>query len=381
MTRFHSFAHARRKSRRRLPRGIFEYIDRGIGEEASLRDLYARLDAITITPKVLGTKPARSTETELFGRTAGAPVAIAPTAMAGLVHPDGEVVLTRAATRHRVPVCLSTQSITSIERLRRMVPDAELWMQLYLWQDRDLSVGLLERAAGAGVEILVMTVDTRYRARKEWNEYNGFGMPFTLSPRNVADLCRHPGWIARVVLPNLLRDGLPAFGNYPEGMRPGLLGPAGDPRVELRHELTWEDVAWVRDRWRGKLVLKGILAPEDAEKARTCGADGIVVSSHGARNFDASPAPCDVLPQILPVSGGMTVMADSGIRRGLDVLRYRLLGAAAVMTGRLPLWALASGGEDGVDAAFEVLRQEYVEALDSAGIDEIEPGSLGIGGA
>lgn len=369
-----SFAAARRGARRRLTRGLFDYIDRGVGQETALGDLYRSIDAVRIVPRVLRADTGRSTTQVLFGKTVDAPIVIAPTAMAGLVHPDGEVVLARAASRHGLPVCLSTQSLTSVARLRAEVPDADIWMQLYLWQDRDLSLGLMGRAAEAGADVLVMTVDTPYGVRKPWNLHNGFGMPFSVTPRSLADLCLHPGWLLRVVLPNLLRDGLPELGNYPQELRPRLLGPSTDARVALRANLNWEDVAWVRDHWPGTLVLKGILAAEDVDLARRAGADGIVVSSHGARNFDAAPAPMDVLADIARLGQGMTVMADSGIRHGLDVLRYRVRGAQAVMIGRLPLWALASAGEAGVNCALSVLRREYVEALDSAGIADDLPG-------
>ncbi|MGO4852254.1 alpha-hydroxy acid oxidase [Phaeovulum sp. W22_SRMD_FR3] len=371
MRAYHSFNDARDRARRRLPRGLFDYVDRGVGEEASLLALRQSLDAVKIAPRAFVSEKARGTATQLFGRSCGAPFIIAPTAMAGLIHLDGEIALARAATRHGLPVCLSTQSVTSVEDLARQVPDADIWMQLYLWQDLDLSAGLMDRAAGAGAKVLVMTIDTPYGVRKEWNIRNGFGMPFRLSPRSLSDFALHPGWLLRVALRHLIRSGMPRLGNYPEGMRPSLLGGSDAPRVALRRDLRWQDVAWVRKRWAGRLILKGVMTAEDAQRAAQVGADGIVVSSHGARNFDAAPAPIEVLSQIRAATPpGVTVLADSGIRRGLDVLRYQLRGAEAVMLGRLPLWALAAGGEAGVDLALAVLRQEYVEALDSGGAPE-----------
>lgn len=371
-----SFEEMRRAARRRLPRGLFDYIDRGVGEEAGLRALRARLDSVEIAPRVLRSDKTRSIAGMLFGDALDAPFIIAPTAMAGLVRAQGEVTLARIAARHGLPVCLSTQSITAVERLRDGAPDATIWMQLYLWQERALSLGLLERAKAAGAGVLVMTVDTPYGARKEWNIRNGFGVPFRFTTRSLADLALHPRWLMGAALPNMLRDGLPSLGNYPDGMRPTLTGGPTDPRVALRRDLSWDDVAWARDHWRGALVLKGVLTVEDAQQAAAIGADGIVVSSHGARNLDAAPAPIDVLPGIAAAVGDrLVVLADSGVRRGLDVLRYRLRGAAAVMLGRLPLWALAAGGADGLDAALSALRAEYVEALDFAGVGDFgDPG-------
>lgn len=359
-------------ARRRLPRGLFDYIDRGVGDEAALRNLRTSLEAVEIAPRVLKSDSTRSTECSLYGKSLSAPFIIAPTAMAGLVHYDGEIILGRVAARQGIPVCLSTQSISSIQRLRAEVPESEIWMQLYLWNDRELSLELLKRAEDAGTDVLVMTVDTPYGARKEWNIHSGFDMPFRICPASIADLSLHPRWVLGVVLRNLMKQGMPRLGNYPAEMRPGLLAGKAGSRVALRQDLGWEDVQWVRKHWKGQLVLKGILTPQDALVSKEAGADGIVVSSHGARNFDAAPAPASVLPDIVKLAGKeMTVLADSGIQRGLDVLRYRLRGAQAVMLGRLPLWALAAGGEAGLENALAVLKQEYTEALDFAGIGNI----------
>ncbi len=368
MTDDSSFDEMRRTARRRLPRGLFDYIDRGVGDERALASLRERLGAVEIVPRVLRANSARSITCNLFGDICGAPFVIAPTAMAGLIEHDGEIAVARAATRLGIPICLSTQSVISVERLRDAVPDATVWMQLYLWEDLDLSAALMRRAEASGVRVLAMTVDTPYGARKEWNLRSGFGMPFRISRSSVTDVLLRPGWFLKAVVPSLLGGGLPTLENYPREMRPRLLGRATDPRVALRGNLSWDDVAWVRDHWKGHLILKGVLSPDDALKAAECGADGIVVSSHGARNLDAAPAPIDALPDIAGVAGErMTVLSDSGVRRGLDVLRYQIRGAEAVMIGRLPLWALAAGGERGVAAALAVLRQEYIEALDFTG--------------
>lgn len=364
MRGFLSFDEARRSARRRLPRGLFDYIDRGVGEEASLRALRTRLDAAEITPKMLLGADTPDARVTLFGQQLDAPFIIAPTAMAGLVHRGGEEALARAAARSGVPFCLSTQSLGSVEEIARAVPDLTIWMQFYLWQDLDLSEALLQSARRAGVRVAVMTIDTPAGSRKEWNLRSGFDMPFKPCMRSLSDLVLRPNWLFGVALARTLRHGLPAMNNYPETMRPRLIGKSVDPQVTLMKGLNWDHVRWLRDRWQGKLVLKGILSRDDAETAISVGADGIVVSSHGARNFDASPAPIDVLEDISALCDGrLTVMADSGIRRGLDVLRYRRRGAEAVMLGRLPLWALAAEGEHGVVKALSILKEEYIESL------------------
>ncbi len=365
------FDEMRLAARRLLPSGLFDYIDRGVGDEVALRALRTALDAVEIAPRVLHSNSSRSVECSLFGQSLAAPIIIAPTAMAGLIRNNGEVLLARAASRHGIPICLSTQSITSIEHLRAKVPSARIWLQLYLWQERDLSLELLKRAEASGASVLVMTVDTPYGARKEWNIRSGFDVPFRFSPRNVSEMCLHPRWVTGILSAILMNRGIPSLGNYPREMRPGLLGARTDARVRLRRDLRWDDVAWVRSHWKDKLVLKGIMTPEDAVAAEAAGVDGIVVSSHGARNFDAAPSPIDVVHTIAGAVGSqLTVLADSGVQRGVDVLRYRLRGAEAVMIGRLPLWALAAGGEAGLDNALTILKQEYLEALDFAGIEE-----------
>lgn len=363
MSGFLSFEEARRSARRRLPRGLFDYIDRGVGEEASLRALRTRLDAAEITPRMLAGDDEPDIRVTLFGQRHEAPFIIAPTAMAGLVHRSGEEALARAAARCGVPFCLSTQSLSSVEEIARAAPDLSIWMQIYLWQDLGLSEVLLRQAWDTGVRVAVMTIDTPAASRKEWNLRSGFNMPFRLSGRSLSDLARRPNWLVGTILPRAIRHGLPAMNNYPQALRPRLIGAPIDPRVTLMKGLNWDHARWLRDHWAGKLVLKGVLSCADAEMAIGIGADGIVVSSHGARNFDASPAPIDVLEDISATcQGHLTVMADSGIRRGLDVLRYRSRGAEAVMLGRLPLWALAAEGEAGVDKALSILKEEYIES-------------------
>lgn len=364
MATFLSFDAARCHARRRLPRGLFDYIDRGVGEEASLRALRTRLDAAGIVPQVLQGRTGPYTGCTLFGQRYAAPFIIAPTAMAGLVHRQGEAALARAAGAAGIPFSLSTQSVSGVDEIARAAPETAIWMQIYLWRELSFTEALLARARNAGVRVLVMTVDTPAGARKEWNLQSGFNMPFRICARSLTDLALRPNWLAGVMLPQVLRGGIPQMDNYPEGMRPRLIGPPVDPRLSLMPGLNWDHVAWLRDRWSGTLILKGILSPDDARRAAEAGADGIVVSSHGARNFDAAPAPIDVLPQIISaVAGRLTVLADSGVKRGLDVLRYTTRGARSVMLGRLPLWALASGGEAGVHEMLAVLRTEYAEAL------------------
>lgn len=219
-----SYSELRELACLRLPRGLFDYIDRGVGDETGLRRLRSLLDDVTVTPRVLRSNAHRSIACDLFGTRCHAPFFIAPTAMAGLIEHQGEVALARAATACGLPICLSTQSVTSVADLRAAVPKAEIWMQIYLWQDIELSYALLTRARQAETKVVVVTVDTPYGSRKPWNDRRGVGVPIRLTARNLFETACRPRWVARALLPALLTHDLPEFGNYPESLRPRLLG-------------------------------------------------------------------------------------------------------------------------------------------------------------
>ncbi|MFT3691055.1 alpha-hydroxy acid oxidase [Paenirhodobacter sp.] len=343
----------RAAARRRLPRGLFQYIDRGTEDEASLRRIRASLDAVRLEPRVLNGACPVSLETTVLGRVRPTPLVIAPTALAGMVAANGETLLARAASRFGIPFTVSTQSVEPIEDIRRGAPDAELWFQLYVWNDRARTADLLRRVAASGCETLVLTVDTQMPPKREYNLRNGFGVPFRPGLRNVTDMLCHPRWLWTVVL----RRGMPSYGHYPPEFRNGLMTGEMSEGLRLDPALTWEDFRALRDAWAGRIVLKGVLSAADAERARTEGADGIVVSTHGGRNCDSLPTTAEALPRI--ASGTVPdLLADSGIRRGSDVLKYLALGACAVQLGRAPLWGLAAGGEAGAVALIDVILSE-----------------------
>ncbi len=358
-----NFSDFRLKAKRRLPKGLFEYIDRGTEDELALTTIRDRLDRLKFLPRILAGDPDPVLETTVFGRSQPQPLVVAPTALAGLVAHDGEVKLARVAAAHGLPFTVSTQSITGVEDIRAAVPDATLWFQLYMWQDRALSYHLLEQVKACGISTLVVTLDTPVSAKREYNTRNGFGIPFSFSPRAAIDMACHPGWLARVMLPYLRHSGVPTYGNYPPAFRSKITRPSIDRAVKLL-SLSREDLVTLRARWQGEIILKGVLHPDDAELAVNLGADGIVVSAHGGRNLDAAVAPADVLPQIAQrVAGRLKVFADSGVRRGSDVLKYLALGADAVLLGRLPLWALAANGERGADQALHMLVHEMTTTM------------------
>lgn len=362
----------RGRARKILPRGLFEYIDRGTEDETALRRLRASLDGITLMPSVLTGHDKRSLETTLLGQRLGAPLVVAPTALAGLVAHDGETKLARAASCVGIPVCISTQSVTTVDAIRRGAPDAMLWFQLYVWRDRVLTARLLERARASGCETLIVTVDTPVAPNREYNSRNGFGIPFVPTLRSLMDVALHPRWLAGVLMRYLASVGMPTYGHYPDEFRTTIARTSIADAVRLEHRLNWDDMRWLRDIWAGKLIIKGILAPMDAEIATEIGADAIVVSAHGGRNLDCLPAPAECVPMIVDaVKGRLTILADSGVRRGTDALKYLALGADAVLLGRLPLWGLAAGGEVGAEAVLRMILREMDTAMAFLGTDSI----------
>jgi len=359
MNALQNFDDFRARAKRRLPRMLFEYIDRGSEDEQALRALRTGLDAIRFAPRVLTGMDAPDTRCQYLDQTCPLPLVIAPTALAALVCHDGEAKLARAAGRTGVPFTVSTQSVTTIETIRAAAPDTTLWFQLYLWQDREQSYSLLERVRGAGVSTLVVTVDTPVAPNREYNVKNGFAVPFRPSARAAADALRHPAWLFGVLLRYLCRDGMPSYGHYPQAFRHNILSAAQSRALALAHRLTWDDIKRLRDVWPGRLIVKGILHRDDAAQALAAGMDGIVVSSHGGRNLDCAVTPTEVLADIVAaVNDAIPVFADSGVRRGSDVAKYLALGATAVWIGRAPLWGLAAAGEAGADWLLARLAHE-----------------------
>lgn len=362
----------RRRARQYLPSGLFEYIDRGAEDETALRRLRTSLDAITLLPAVLTGHDRRDFETTLFGRKLAAPFAVAPTALAGLVAHDGETKLARAASRVGVPVCISTQSVTTVETIRRGAPDALLWFQLYVWRDRALTKRLLERATACGCDNLLVTVDTPVSPNREYNRRSGFGIPFTPRLRSMIDMALHPTWLFGVLARYLVTEGMPTYGHYPEAFRAAMTRADISEAVQLEPRLSWDDMRWLREIWPGGLTIKGVLTVKDAEQAAEIGADAIVVSSHGGRNLDCLPAPADCISAIAEaVEGRLTILADSGVRRGTDVLKYLALGAEAVLLGRLPLWGLAAGGEAGAESILRMILHEMDIAMAFLGTERV----------
>lgn len=366
-----NFAEVRERARRRLPRGLFEYIDRGTEDEIGLVHTCRAWDDITLTPAALVDVSSRSTTCTLFSREAAAPLVVAPTALAGLVWKDGEVALARAAKSAGVPFTVSTQSVTAIEEIAST--GARIWLQLYVWRDRSLTHAFIERAQHAGAEALLLTVDTAVSPNREYNVRNGFGIPLRPTLRNVLDVLCHPRWLAGVLLPQLASSGVPTYAHYPAGFRTAIGREALGDAVKLCERVTWSDVHELRRRWTGPMLLKGILSVADACRAADAGCDGIVVSNHGARNLDCAPTTVAVLPAIARAVGDrMTVLVDSGIRRGGHIAKAIALGARGVLVGRAPLYGLAAGGEDGARHVLDILMEELDRTMALTGCTALD---------
>lgn len=369
----------RKIAQRRLPKGLFEFVDRGTEDEVSLRNNRAVFDRIRLKPRTLVDVSGRSQETTLFGVKHKMPLVIAPTGVAGLLWHEGEIALARAAREAGIPFTLATGSMTGMEKVAEQA-GGELWFQLYMWPDRKLSHQLVERARAAGFKALVVTVDGVVPGNREYNLRNGFTIPFSFTRKNVLDVLLHPGWMLNVLAKYVLTTGMPRYENYPSEIKYKVTAaPMG--RSQMRNDsLNWEDLRDLRKMWPGKLLVKGVLHPQDAVLAAECGADGVIVSNHGGRNLDGAISPIEVLPQVAEAVGKrMTVLVDSGFRRGTDVAKALALGAHAVQIGRSTLYGIAAAGEPGAARALRIFREELDRALGLLGcrsVAELGPAQL-----
>lgn len=351
----------------RLPRGLFEFIDRGAEDEVTLRANRAALQRIQFRPRTLCDVAQRSQATTLFGRPIDMPLAVAPTGAVGLVWYDGEVAAAKAAARAGIPYTLSTASITPLERVADKAP-GDLWFQLYVWPELSMMAQLIRRARVAGYRVLIVTVDAVVGSNREYNKRNKFTVPVRLNVRTVCDVARRPRWALAVMGRHLLAEGVPEFANLPEEFRTDLRGKGSTRLMPANAPVTRELLLRIRDMWDGPLLIKGVLHPADAELAAECGADGVVVSNHGGRTLDSAMAAIDALPAIVEVAGRrLVVLFDSGVRRGADVVKALALGARAVLAGRAPLWGTAVGGEAGANHALAILRQEIDRVMAQLG--------------
>lgn len=361
----------REMAKRRLPKWLFEFVDRGTEDEIALRNNRAAFERIKLKTQVLVDVSARKQDITLFGKHHNMPLGISPTGPAGMLWYKGEIELARAAKAAGIPFTLATGSQTSMEEVAKVV-GGTLWFQLYMWSDVSMSHKLLERAKNAGFEALVVTVDGPVESHREYNTRNGYSVPFSYNRRNTAAVMARPGWFFGVLMRYWMTTGMPRRENYPTDMKEKFTQVSSAERKTKNDSLSWKDLDVLRAMWPGKLLVKGILTPKDAALAIEHGADGVIVSNHGGRNFDSSMAPIEALPAIVDAVGSRTtIIVDSGFRRGSDVVKALAIGAKLVMIGRSTLWGTTIGGEAGAARAITFYREEISRTMGYLGATSI----------
>lgn len=362
-------------AKRRVPRAIFDYADRGSYDEATIRANRTDLAAIPLRQRVMIDVSERSLATTMLGEPVSLPLAIAPTGLTGLFHGDGEIHGCRAAQAAGIPFALSTMSICSIEDVAAAV-DKPFWFQLYVMRDRGFSASLLERAKAAKCSALILTLDLQIQGQRHQDIKNGLAVPPKLTLANAVDIATKPSWALKVLM-----GKRHSFGNLQDRV------PGADSLTTLSQwiagqfdpSLSWKDVEWVRSIWPGKLILKGVLDVEDAKIAATTGADAIVVSNHGGRQLDGARSTISALPKVVEAVGDKTeVLFDSGVQSGQDILKALALGARGCLMGKAFLYGLAAGGQAGVAKAIEIMAKELDVSMALTGTKDVKTVDRGV---
>jgi L-lactate dehydrogenase (cytochrome) len=367
-----SIDYLRRRARSHIPHFAFEYADGGSGkDDAGIKRNWAALDAVELVPRY-GVMPSLPPcDATLFGRSYSAPIGVAPMGGPAIIWPGGDLHLARAAQRARIPYTLSTAGGATIEEIAAVAPDV-FWFQLYRLAKDNHAIGLdlVRRAETAGCRVLVLTLDVPVRTTRPREVATGIAGAFNVNLSILAQIARAPGWVGA-----LRKYGIPRFANLRPyaGANASLNEVIAFAQREIRGAFTWDEVRMYRERWKGTLIVKGILHPQDAVQAVGLGVDGVIVSNHGGRQVELLPAPIDVLPAIVAAVGNRTtVMMDSGIRSGSDVVRACALGAEAAFAGKAFLWGLGALGEDGPGHVADLLIEEISAALGQLGARTVE---------
>jgi L-lactate dehydrogenase (cytochrome) len=361
-----SISDLREIARRRLPRALFEYADRGAYDEQTLRRNHADFASLQLRQRVMVDVSRLCLSTTVLGEHWDMPVGIAPTGLTGLFHRDGEIHGARAALAAGVPFTLSTMSICSIEDVRAAVAGT-FWFQLYLMRDRGFTEALIDRARDAGCPVLVLTMDLPIQSLRRRDAKNGLAVPPRFTARTAWEILSHPSWAIDTVLGKRR-----TFGNLASFFpRQGAATLAEWSNAQLDPTMSWKDIAWVRSRWPGKLVVKGILDAEDARLAIDAGVDGLVVSNHGGRQLDGATSTICALPRVVEAVGGRCeILMDGGITSGQCVLKALASGARACFIGKSFVYGLAAGGEAGVTMALNLLRRELEVSMALVGVTD-----------
>ena len=368
MTVLNSIEDLRQEARRHVPRAIFDYADRGSYDEVTFNRNLSDLAAIQLRQRVMVDVSKQQLATQILGEDWAIPVGIGPTGLTGLFHANGEMLGARAAQAFGIPFCLSTMSICSIEDVRGAV-QKPFWFQVYLMRDRGFNAELLDRALAANCSAIMLTVDMPVQGLRRRDPKNGLAIPPKLTLKNMFEVAMRPTWALKV-----LTGRRRTFGNLEARMKGtgGLKTLSEWIAQQFDPTVTWKDLAWLRERWPRKIIIKGILDPEDAKLAVEHGVDALVVSNHGGRQLDGARSTISALPGIVDaVDGRCEVLFDGGVRSGQDVLKALALGAQGCLIGKAFLYALAARGEAGVSLALDIIRRELAVSLALTGANDV----------
>ena len=358
----------RRIAKRVTPRAPFDYVDGGALDEHTLRKNREVFANVELLPRILHGVDAPDTSTTIAGQNFNLPFGIAPTGYTRMMHAEGEVGGVRAATKAGIPFSLSTMGTTSIEEVAQAAPNSTRWFQLYLWKDRARSLDLLQRAQASGYETLLVTVDTPITGQRLRDNRNGLSIPPKLTLKTILDASYRPGWWF-----NFLTTEPPKYASLSNTSQSlaEMTRTMFDPTLDL------DDLKWIREQWKGKLFVKGVLTADDAQRAKSIGADGLVVSNHGGRQLDRAPDSLTSLREVRETVGeDMELILDSGIMSGTDVVAALCAGADFVLIGRAYLYGLMAGGQRGVERSIDLIRQEILTAMGlmgARGISDLGP--------
>ncbi|WP_144830105.1 alpha-hydroxy acid oxidase [Kocuria rhizophila] len=340
----------RRIARRRTPKPAFDYVDGAAGQELTYRRSREAFESVELLPRILHGTDTADLSTEIAGFRSALPFGIAPTGFTRFMHSEGEIGGVRAAERAGIPFSLSTMGTRSIEEVRDAAPDAERWFQLYLWREHHASLDLIRRAKAAGTTTLLVTVDTPVPGQRLRDTRNGMVIPPRLTPKTVLDASYRPEWWFNFLTTDSLKF---ASLSDTSGALADLISTMFDPGLNLA------DLEWIREQWDGTLYVKGVLTREDARRAMSVGADGLVVSNHGGRQLDRAPVSLTALPELRDEVGpDVPLILDSGVLSGADVVTALCAGADFVLIGRAYLYGLMAGGEQGVSRVIELLEAQ-----------------------
>lgn len=371
----HSIEDLRRLAQRRLPRGVFDFFDGGAEDETTLRANREGFERIRLRPRLLVDVQHPDLSTQIVGGSAAAPIVIAPTGAIGAGWPHADLAIARVAARLGIPYTLSTTATSSIEDVARRA-GGRLWFQLYVLRDKAFTAALLQRAASAGFEALVVTLDLATGGKRERDLRNGFTVPLRRDWRTARDFATHPAWCWQ-----MLRQGPPRFENLRgfEGNADTRMSIAAKVGQSLDASFDWAALERLRGQWSGKLMVKGVASAEDAGRLAALGVDAIWVSNHGGRQLDGAVAAADVLPDVVQaVRSRVPVLIDSGVRRGVDVVKALALGAQAVAIGRATLYGAAAAGEAGAEKALDILTDELRRAMQLCGAPTVKHINAGL---